>query len=397
MWRFLAKAGKPDLVVYLFTIIFVWLAPGIATAETIHHRPATSIDGEAILGVTSYGGVLPTASRVGSDILTNYRLRVNIKTTFSGKDRLKIQFQSSDSTPLNTSVTGTNMTRSSYDATKGKSTILSILQYTLPLDPQTKLTVDVTGCAFSDNLKNFNPLLANAGSGATSRFGRYNPIYRLSSDGMGITLDRQLTPNLNFTLGYSVPSLIAANPSTSNGSNVFIGQLSYRANSKLDLGLTYARAYNNNGSGIMGNTGSAGANNPFNGDRTSAHHYSLSANYQLSPQISISGWVGATDARREAVGGGSAKIGNIALTLVITDVGGVGNTLGFVVGIPPKLIDRSNGSSDLGTSLHLEALYRIKIDNNLEITPSILLITNPEHNSSNSPIYVGSIRTTFRF
>ncbi len=397
MWRFLAKAGKSNLFVYLLAIVIGWLAPSIATAETA----ATTLDGEAILGTTSYGGVIPTATRGGSNTHTNYRVRLNIKTTFSGKDRLKIQFQSSDSMPLNTSVTGTNMTRSSYDAAKGQQTILSILQYTLPIDRQTKLTVDVTGCAFSDNLNNFNPLLASAGSGATSRFGRYNPIYRLSSDGMGITLDRQLTPNLNFTLGYSVPSPLSANPATGNGlfngTNAFIGQLSYHADSKLDLGLTYARAYNSNGSGIMGNTGSTGANNPFNGDRTSAHHYSLSANYQLSSQIAISGWVGATDARREAVGGGSAQIGNFAVTLVITDVGGVGNTLGFVVGIPPKLIDRSNGSSDLSTSLHLEALYKLKIDNNLEITPSILLITNPEHNSSNPPIYVGSIRTTFRF
>jgi carbohydrate-selective porin OprB len=39
----------------------------------------------------------------------------------------------------------------------------------------------------------------------------------------------------------------------------------------------------------------------------------------------------------------------------------------------------------------------MKLSDNLAITPGLLLITNPEHNSSNPTEYVGTIRSTFKF
>jgi Carbohydrate-selective porin, OprB family len=33
----------------------------------------------------------------------------------------------------------------------------------------------------------------------------------------------------------------------------------------------------------------------------------------------------------------------------------------------------------------------------LDITPGVLLITNPEHNSSKPSEFVGTVRTTFKF
>jgi carbohydrate-selective porin OprB len=71
--------------------------------------------------------------------------------------------------------------------------------------------------------------------------------------------------------------------------------------------------------------------------------------------------------------------------------GGQGNTLGFVVGVPPK------SNKDRDTSLHLEAIYKIKVTDRIDITPGLLIITNPEHNRDNAPIWVGAIRTSFRF
>ncbi len=52
---------------------------------------------------------------------------------------------------------------------------------------------------------------------------------------------------------------------------------------------------------------------------------------------------------------------------------------------------------DLDTSYHLEAFYRFKLNNNISITPGVLVLFNPEHNDANDNIYVGTIRTTFTF
>ena len=53
--------------------------------------------------------------------------------------------------------------------------------------------------------------------------------------------------------------------------------------------------------------------------------------------------------------------------------------------------------TDKDTSLHLEAFYRFRVNDNISITPGLILITNPEHNNDNDTISIGTIRTTFNF
>lgn len=66
MWKFLSRWGKPDPFVYLLTLMTIWLtAPEMAKADTIQNK--TTIDGEVIFGVNSYGGVIPTVTRSGSN------------------------------------------------------------------------------------------------------------------------------------------------------------------------------------------------------------------------------------------------------------------------------------------------------------------------------------------
>ena len=72
---------------------------------------------------------------------------------------------------------------------------------------------------------------------------------------------------------------------------------------------------------------------------------------------------------------------------------------GIIFGQPPKVTNSSLGSvrEDRDTSFHLEGLYRYQLNNNISITPGIIVLFNPEHNSANDTIYVGTIRTTFTF
>jgi hypothetical protein len=376
----------------ILTALTIILSPLSSRSQPIPQTESNiKISGEVLFGVTGYGGVTSTQDRSNSQVVFDNRVRLNIEAKFTPEDRLKIKLETGNSTPLNRKVTGTNMTRLGYDGAKNNIN-LSLLQYQFPLSDRTQAIVEITGSGYSENLDNFS-LLASSSTGAISRFGRYQPIYRLSNDGSGLTIKHQFSPQWSATAGYTVPSITAANPRDGGlfgGANAVIGQVKYAPNKDFKFGLTYARSYHPNGSGISGSTGSLTANNPFNGESTTAQHYGLNASYQLERDITISGWVGITEAQtanRQRYG----QSNNFAVSLAANNCGGQGNTLGIVVGVPPK------SNQDRDTSVHVEAIYKVKVTENIDITPGILVITSSEHNRNNSPIWVGTIRTTLRF
>ncbi|NES46809.1 MAG: carbohydrate porin, partial [Moorea sp. SIO2C4] len=49
------------------------------------------------------------------------------------------------------------------------------------------------------------------------------------------------------------------------------------------------------------------------------------------------------------------------------------------------------------TSYLIEAQYKFPITNNIMITPGAYVIFNPNHDDDNDTIWVGAIRTTFKF
>jgi hypothetical protein len=385
----------------------------------------TKLAGEVIVGLSSFSGNTVSAARnnasglgnnadtnSGNIILSN-RVRLNFDTSFSGKDRLRTRLQSRNTTAFNgVGTTSTNTTRLGYDGDNNNTTDLSLLQYTLPIFNNSKLIVETVGSEYNENMFTFNPLLASAGTGSISRFGRYNPVYRQSGDGAAATADFRLSPEFSAAIGYAVPSG-ANNPGVGatglfGSGNSGIVQLRYQPSPDTDLGLSFARSYHPTGSNVSQGTGSIFASSPFGAEPTVANHYSFLASTKLSPGFVLSGWVGLTNASLENGGRttGSADIFNAAITAAVTDVGGKGNTLGFIVGIPPKV---SSISSSLAanrnrynpdTALHLETLYKIKVSDNLDITPGVLLITNPESapgQANRGSEFVGTVRTTFRF
>jgi Carbohydrate-selective porin, OprB family len=399
----------------------------------------TKLVGEVIIGLNTFSsqtGKPASDTNGGSTVVTN-RVRLNFDTSFTGKDRLRTRLESRNNIPFNSGNfgtppvsainggTGTNTTRLGWDGDEGNTTNLSLLQYTLPVFDKSKLVIDAVGSEFNENMYTFNPLLAPAAVGSISRFGRFNPVYRQSGLGTAATLDYKFDSKFTGSIGYAVPlaaptapglpgTSIAANPvDSTTGGGIFggnyaaIAQLRYQVSPNTDLGLSFARSYHSNGAGVTAATGSAVANNPFGGRPTVANHYSFSASSKLSPGFVLSGWVGLTNASLENGGStGSADIFNAALTASLPDLGGKGNALSFIVGIPPKVSGisssivglRNNYNPD--TALHLEALYKIKMSDNLYITPGVLLITSPESSptlGNRGSEFVGTVRTTFFF
>jgi Carbohydrate-selective porin, OprB family len=413
-------------LVQSFSSDLVGVDSRLTTLEKKNFSATTKLVGEVIIGVNGYGGVreIAAAPAVGTtpavaarpatgNVLTD-RVRLNFDTSFTGNDRLRTRLQSRNNIAFNAAVTGTSMTQLGFDGDSQNNTSVSLLQYSFPISDQTKIIAETIGSEFNENMLTFNPLLASSGEGSISRFGRFNPVYRLSGDGASLTVNHKFSDELGLAVGYAIPGGNAvANPAAGaglfNGSNSIISQLSYLPSKDFNLGLIYARSYSPGG--IAGGTGSAAANSPFGAIGTTANHYSVLASYKPSPGFVVSGWAGFIDAKRENPAGaaaatGTANVSNYALSLGFPDFGQKGNNLAFIVGVPPKLNSRSTttgtaaavtttGNPD--TSYHIEALYKIKLSDNLAITPGLLLITSPEHNSANATEYVGTIRTTFKF
>jgi Carbohydrate-selective porin, OprB family len=392
----------------------------------------TKLVGEVIVGVSGFSSQTgkPATDTNGGSIVATNRVRLNFDTSFTGKDRLRTRLESRNNTPFNGAAgnggTGTNTTRLGWDGDEGNSTNLSLLQYTLPVFNGSKLVIDATGSEFNENMYTFNPLLAPAAVGSFTRFGRFNPVYRQSGLGTAATLDYKFSKDFTGSIGYAVPLGAAPAPGApgvgiannpSNNAGIFggnyaaIAQLRYQPSSNLDLGLSFARSYHSNGAGVSAATGSSIANAPFGAVPTVANHYSFSASSKISPGFVLSGWVGLTNANVESGGisSGNADIFNAAITAAFPDLGGKGNALGFVVGIPPKVTGTTatnlapgiNGRSNPDTTLHLETFYKVKVSDNLYITPGVLLITSPE-SSNNAALnrgseFVGTVRTTFFF
>ncbi|BAU66487.1 hypothetical protein STA3757_38920 [Stanieria sp. NIES-3757] len=90
---------------------------------------------------------------------------------------------------------------------------------------------------------------------------------------------------------------------------------------------------------------------------------------------------------------------------VVTDNNPNLDTVGEVIaadGDAPGLVregqlPRRVGQKDEATSLHFEFFYRFKVNDSISITPGFYFVTNPGHIENNDTIYVGTIRTTYRF
>jgi Carbohydrate-selective porin, OprB family/S-layer homology domain len=406
-------------------------------------------------------GNLANPRGIANNTAFGNRVRLNLDTSTNGQDRLRTRLQARNLVSFSGGTTNTNQTRLGFDGDGGNQFELSKLEYRFSLGKNTTVYIGGgtnDGLEFNDIFPNLSPT-ESSGSGSISRFGRFNPIYR-SATGSGVVINHKLgaesTALGNFTasLGYlanngtsisgtttgvagstvtsTLGSTGAASPANKsglfNGTHSLMAQLVYKPSPKLGVGFTYANAYYINGAGLTGGTGSGFANSPFGDVATSANSYSVQAEAKLTPRISLSGWVGFTDAvSRERVGGtvanpivrkgDKAHSWNWAVAATFPDLLKEGNLGGIIFGMPPKVTSSDFGQNVLplgsgtnvtnvnalrkdtgkGTTYHLEGFYRYKLSDNIAVTPGLFMIFNPENNKANNTIYVGTVRTTFTF
>jgi hypothetical protein len=337
-----------------------------------------------------------------------YRTRLSFQTSFTGRDQLTA-ILTHNNIPNLTSTTGTAMTRFTFDTEGREGIYLSQLAYRFPVGKNTTVWIGTRALQPAVFTPTLNASIGGL-NGAASRFAAFNPtIYRPGFDGAGAAFAYKFNNQLQLNAGYIAFDGQANLPDEGNGlfnaNHLALAQLTISPNRQLDIGLTYVRKYFGNGSfNITGGTGSTFARNPFGQNATTTDNFGLQFNWRASRRLHLGGWFGYTLANQLANGDSDATIINGALTVAFPDLFKEGNVGGIIVGVPPKVTSSdyrvtptASLRRDQDTSLHLETFYSYRVNNNIRIIPSLYLITKPEHNDANDPIWVGSLRTTFTF
>jgi hypothetical protein len=372
-----------------------------AQLESNQFSTTTKLEGTVIFALSdAFGG----AGDDNNTVLQS-RSRLAFETSFTGKDLLttRLDFGNFEQFDL-----PTDEGRLGFDSNTEGSVELGNLEYELPVGEKITLLFQFNDSDSDDFTDVINPLFEDSDTGAISRFGRRNPIYRVPNSNTGIGARLQLSEAMSFDFAYLAGDANdpAAGAGLFNGDYGAIAQLTLTPSDRLAVGLTYIHSYGAAGQGLDTGTGSTAANLTQIGTPdlelpVVGNSYGIEASYRISEDFAIGGWVGYTAAR--AIGLGDGSIWNYAITLGFPDLGKEGNLGGIIIGMQPKLTGTSSGlraigqSSDPNTSIHVEGFYRYQATDNISITPGLIWLTAPNHNTENEDIVIGTIRTAFEF
>ncbi len=426
-----------------------------AVLEDNQFSTTTKLGGETSLALSQVFGDEKADGSGDLDSVTvfNFRSRLSFNSSFTGKDLLKVRLDALNTVPFGSgeeeddpNVTGTGMTRTAFDEGSDGSVRIGKLYYTFAIGESSKsdhsghghdshghdeakeadeghsehlhgaaegklsFVIDAVGGEFNENFANFNEYFSEELTGAISRFGRFNPIYYQGLEGTGATVNYNISDAIALSVGYLAPR--ASEPLEGaglfNGSYAAIAQLGIEPTDSLGFGLTYSRGYYASDELVVsGETGSETANAPFGEEiATSADHFGLQGKYQVSDRLSISAWGGLSLAHALADGdnegiavndGDDATIFNWAVTLAFPDLFSEGSLGGIIFGQPPKVSSNDGGEEDEDSAWHIEAQYRYQLNDHIALNPGFFAVINPENNSDNDTLYVGTIRTIFEF
>ncbi|MEW6492837.1 MAG: iron uptake porin [Cyanobacteriota bacterium] len=417
----------------------------------------TKLSGEAIFALVGATGGAPEGNDANITLVD--RVRLNLQTSFTGKDLLITGLQANNfggDLVGNGSVQGTlfpgtrdsllsvGMTKLSFEpqfprfnpqdistAIPANDVQLYKLLYIFPSGVNNLTLFAGTAAEASDAFPTILPF-ASEGQGAISRFATLNPVVRVSGgttqQGLASAVGFIWTPSPQIDFRALYGSVNAAIPGQGDnnvlgagffsGSTVAAAQLTLKPTNSIDLGINYAHSYhdiNILGTGlsrysagalnIPGRTFDAAGNvilGGFLNTPVNINSVGATASWRVTPKIALSGY-GAYFFVDSAAVDASSNFSSWMVGLSFQDFLKEGSMAGLLFGQPLYRVDAGGAASlnepgvDRATPYHLEAFYRLKVNNNVSITPGAFVLFNPEGNSNNDTTLVGVIRTTFSF
>jgi predicted PhzF superfamily epimerase YddE/YHI9 len=419
-----------------------------AQLEANQFSTTTKLNGEVIIaGIGATGGAPGTSD---PNAILASRVRLNLTTSFTGKDLLITGLQAHNflggldgagsvqgSLGLASPILSASTARTGFEPqfpginvntlsnVSANSLQLYKLLYIFPVADKLTLFAG-TAAETSDAFPAITPFYGE-GQEAISRFANLNPVVRVSggTSGSGLAsaagfiyqvspqLDlRALYGSVNANLPSSAPDIQPGVSGTPLGSGVFGGssvvaaQLTFKPSKDLDIGFNYANSYhqiNILGTGLASSDIGALANVAL-GTPVKLNSFGGTVNWRFSPKMSLAGYGAAffVDDSSNSVNA-STTFTSWMVGLHFKDLLLPGNNAGIIFG-QPLYRTAASGDASLAAAgvnravpYHLEAYYRIKVNDNLSITPGAFVLFNPEGDSRNETTTVGVLRSTLTF
>jgi hypothetical protein len=369
------------------------------TLESQQFSPIMRLNGQAIFGLSAAGGGDPPGTGNGNLSFT-HSSEMQISGSFSGRDVLRIGLTAGSgglgfANPQNLN---TNMALQSYQTETFNRFELSTLEYRFAVGDRLVVTVQPAGFDLTSILTP-NSIFSSSSRGAISRFGAFNPVFRIGGLDAGLGVDWLISNRARLQVGYGARD--ANDPSNglfSSNHRAFGVQLLTRPFYGVTTGIAYVNAFDQNGFlNTFTGSNNADISGGFN-ERSAIHAFSGTLQWEVTPGLILGTWGGLiiTDSLESDA---AALSTTYMFSMGFPDpFGRQGDLLGIMVGQPPRLREGILiQNDDPGAGLHYEAFYRARINDHISITPGIFFVTDPGHIPNNNDIFVAALRTVFSF
>jgi hypothetical protein len=396
-----------------------------ATLERQQFSTTTKLSGEAIFAVTDEFG-----QPGNNETVFQNRVRLLLSSSFTGRDKLVVRLDAGNANTFREfDLAGNDLTGLLGGASQGLQTFnlgntggnrvnLGWVAYYFPVGENIQVYVPAFAGLHYDLLPTHNGPMEDfdGGNGSLSLFAQRNPIYNIGG-GAGAAIGFGVGKPISLYASYM--SDTANDPSRGRG--LFDGgysamaQISFAPNEKFSIGLTGVHAFRKGsifdfggGANSQALVGSLAGSNPL-GLRSLAgiavggpegavvNGVGLSGAFKITDNIVLNafGSVFQVDVLRDGLGDNDVWTYGGGVSFM--DFGKKGNLLGLFAGIPPYLGDLRSFPGTNVVPLHLEAFYRVRLTDNISVTPGVIWVTNPTQGFTSSDTFIGTLRTTFTF
>jgi len=367
------------------------LTSKVGKLEAQQFSTTTKLKGEASMVLGGVPGYTTAAGANAGNTAFNYDLRINLDTSFTGKDLLRTRLRSGNfsSQPFGSSSSILKLDKAETSTAGSSNVWLDRLYYTFPAGQNVKLTAGALvrntemawiPSAYKSDILDFFQL------GGTS--GVYN---KATGAGVGAQYTQPGTQGLVANLNYVAEN---GNDSStgvfdSSGKLNVLAQVGYRAPQYgIAVGYRYGtegsrvRNFNALGGGsgalVNGQDSNSVAFNAYWQPKTSGIVPSITFGYGYNGINGSGSRTGATNSQSWMTG------------LQWSDVFAKGNAAGVAVGQP-------SNSENANKATMLEFFYKYQVSNNIAVTPAIFYVSDNQGAKNASSNWGGVIQTTFRF
>lgn len=386
-----------------------------AKLEAQQFSTTTKLTGEAVIAVTGASGSNIAGASTSTNVFAVSRVRLDLNTSFTGSDLLKTRLEvgnNSGSVPgtlgaLNPVGNAGNLGFATYGQDYsgiGSTATLSRLRYDFNVGDQLRVSLGPVLAAY--DYIDTNSFANNEAYDFNSTFFINNPLQILinsQTGGAGGAFEWNIAKSA-FTLRGLYLAANAANPNA--GTSLTTGSIvtnrglfgdPYQATVELEFAPKAAddskpfalKLQYTNGSVGNSSVNTGGVNFEWAFSKKAAVFGRYGFGTIDSRGLGINNFLGAgvSAANPNTINPQTWSFG-----FAFPDLFKEGALAGIAVGQP--FITSSIGNS---SQTNVEAFYNFPISSNIRITPDVQLIFNPNNNSTNSTIFVGTLRTVFSF